>query len=94
MQEYGWLFTREYPPELRREPGLTESTAVCHKKGHSLTSESVDIMFCYLFESSHQKRHPGHPVNHEAVVSTSSGKGSVGKTTLNSLLVYTRSSTY
>ena len=27
MQEYSRRFAREYPPELRREPGLTESTA-------------------------------------------------------------------
>ena len=27
MQEYNRRFPREYPPELRREPGLTESTA-------------------------------------------------------------------
>ena len=26
MQEYSWWFTREYPLELRREPGLSEST--------------------------------------------------------------------
>ena len=26
MQEYSRRFTREYPPEFRREPGLTEST--------------------------------------------------------------------
>ena len=28
MQEYNRRFAREYPPELRREPGLTESTAM------------------------------------------------------------------
>ena len=27
MQEYSRRITREYPPEFRREPGLTESTA-------------------------------------------------------------------
>ena len=26
MQEYSRQFAREFPPELRREPGLTEST--------------------------------------------------------------------
>ena len=26
MQEYSRRFAREYPPELRREPGLIEST--------------------------------------------------------------------
>ena len=28
MQEYSRQFTREYPPELRREPGLIESTGL------------------------------------------------------------------
>ena len=31
MQEYSRQFTGEYPPELRREPGLTESTELQEK---------------------------------------------------------------
>ena len=27
MQEYSWRFASEYPPELRREPDVTENTA-------------------------------------------------------------------
>ena len=28
MQEYSWRFAIEYPPQLQREPGLTESTGL------------------------------------------------------------------
>ena len=31
MQEYSRQFAREYPPEVRREPGLTESTVAIVK---------------------------------------------------------------
>ena len=36
MQEYSRQFAREYPPALRREPGLTEST------GYTLSTTGTD----------------------------------------------------
>ena len=41
MQEYSQQFTREYPPELRQEPGLTESTAL----GGILVHRSLNLKF-------------------------------------------------
>ena len=39
MQEYSQRFAREYPPELRQEPGLTESTEILHATETKISSD-------------------------------------------------------
>ena len=49
MQEYSRRFTREYPPKLQREPGLTESTA---KAILQMFLQVIQLWSVNLFESS------------------------------------------
>jgi len=65
MQEYSWQFTRKYPPELRQEPGHTESTerliefSINHDYDHSVRFPILWFhililvwLFAYLFQSA------------------------------------------
>ena len=69
MQEYSRQFAREYPPELRREPGLIESTETVENiDKEAIKARVIDVKItwvsnyrCRITKSSNRTPVIGHP---------------------------------